>query len=101
MKFSLFAIPAIMGATWAAPIEKRQASKVLSIVRSLYAEVQTFTGAINSTSAGVDSGKVLPADAKASISLNLEKVTIIVEQVLNKTSRLTDLSDSMSCLKTM
>jgi len=83
MKFSsivsLFALTTV-AAAGTVPVEKRAASSAMSIVTGLYSDIKQYTGAINSTTAGLSKNPSAAEKAAATkkIKANVKKMTHLV-----------------------
>ena len=95
--FSILVLPALFLTTFAAPtainevpLEKRQIADATSIVEKLYADVQSYTGAINATAAGLnaDSSVVDNSTAAASFITNVNAITALVTAATAQTDLL-------------
>ncbi|KAK4503933.1 hypothetical protein PRZ48_004848 [Zasmidium cellare] len=87
MKFSLFAVPALIAGAFAAPAisqEKRQVGQVVTLVEGLVSDVTSLTGKINATTIGVGAAGV-SAQVTVDIQDTLDTVVSTVEEVVNAT----------------
>jgi len=77
---SAFAAPAPLAAS-VEVVEKRQTSEAYSIVSSLFTEVHEYTGAINTTSASLDSSSTKKEKKQAAVSYrtNIKAITAAVK----------------------
>jgi hypothetical protein len=98
--FSALALPAFFLNALAAPaavdatIEKRQLADATSIVSQLYTNIQTYTGAINATAAGISSNSTAlqNATAAASFITNVNAITALVTAATAETDLLAPVS---------
>lgn len=97
--FSVLALPALFISSFAAPaanpgadlVEKRsEATEAYSIVESLYSEIKQYTGAINSTAAGLSASSSAADNdtAAATFRTNVESITSAVNAAQAKVAAL-------------
>jgi len=97
--FSILALPALFISTFAAPaanpgadlIEKRsETAEAYSIIDSLYSEIKQYTGAINSTAAGLSASSSAADNdtAAATFRTNVESITSAVHAAQAKVAAL-------------